>query len=69
MRYKAVSPEVYRSFGFPGAEDLGAMFRFDRDFEQVFCAARDVDVSRELNPSRQTFETWLVQNKTRVPLE
>ena len=45
------------------------MFRFNRDFEQVFCAARDVDVSRELTPSLQTFETWLVQNKIRVPLE
>ncbi len=69
MRYKAVSPEVYRSFGFPGVEDLGNMFQFGRDFEQVFCPARSVDVSRELNPSLQTFETWLVQNKTRIPLE
>jgi hypothetical protein len=41
----------------------------DRDFEQVFCGARNVDLSRALNPSLQTFETWLAQNKTRIRLE
>ena len=30
------SPEVYRGFGFPGADDLGNMFQFKRDFEQEF---------------------------------
>ena len=69
VHYNAVSPEMYRSFGFPGAEDLGNMFQFNRDFEQVFCGARNVDLSRALNPSLQTFETWLAQNKTRIPLE
>jgi uncharacterized protein YbjT (DUF2867 family) len=68
VHYNAVSPEMYRSFGFPGAEDLGNMFQFKRDFEQVFCGARNVDLSRALNPSLQTFETWLAQNKTRIPL-
>lgn len=69
VHYNAVSPEMYRSFGFPGAEDLGNMFQFNRDFEQVFCGARNVDLSRVLNPSLQTFETWLAHNKTRIPLE
>jgi len=69
VHYNAVSPEVYRSFGFPGADDLGNMFQFNRDFEQIFCAARNIDLSRTLNPSLQTFETWLAQNKTRIPLE
>jgi uncharacterized protein YbjT (DUF2867 family) len=69
VHYNAVSPEMYRSFGFPGAEDLGNMFQFNRDFEQVFCGARSVDLSRALNPSLQTFETWLAQNKTRIPPE
>jgi len=69
VHYNAVSPEMYRSFGFPGAEDLGNMFQFYSDFEQVCCGARNVDLSRALNPSLQTFETWLAQNKTRIPLE
>jgi hypothetical protein len=45
------------------------MFQFNHDFEQIFCAARNVDVSRALNPSLQTFAAWLAENKTRIPLE
>jgi len=69
VRHNAVSPEAYRGFGFPGAEDLGNMFQFKRDFEQVFCGARNLNVARALNPSLQTFDTWLAQNKSRIPLE
>ena len=67
--YNAVPPDVYRGFGFPGAEDLGNMFQFYHDFETDFCAARNLDVSRSLNPALQTFETWLAQNKSRIPME
>jgi uncharacterized protein YbjT (DUF2867 family) len=69
VRYNAVSPEVYRTFGFPGAEDIGNMFQFKRDFQDVFCGARNPAVARALNPSLQTFEQWLAQNKSRIPLE
>jgi uncharacterized protein YbjT (DUF2867 family) len=69
VRYQDVSPEVYRSFGFPGAEDLGNMFQFKRDFPEIFCGARNPAVARALNPSLQTFETWLARNKARIPLE
>src|SRR5262249_32729147 len=30
VSYNAVSPEIYRGFGFPGADDLGNMFQFKR---------------------------------------
>jgi hypothetical protein len=69
VRYNDVPPEVYRGFGFPGAEDLGNMFQFKRDFNEVFCGARKLDASRALNPSLQTFDTWLAHNKSRIPLE
>ncbi|MCX6636005.1 MAG: NmrA/HSCARG family protein [Acidobacteria bacterium] len=69
VRYNDVPPEVYRGFGFPGAEDLGNMFQFKRDFEQYFCGARDLDFARSLNPSLQTFDGWLAQNKSRIPLQ
>lgn len=69
VRYNAVTPEVYRGFGFPGADDLGNMFQFKRDFNEVFCAARDVKVARALNPELQTFDRWLAENKDRIPLE
>lgn len=69
VRYNSVPPEVYRNFGFPGAEDLGNMFQFKRDFEQYFCGARNIDASRRLNPELQNFDQWLAQNKDRIPLE
>jgi uncharacterized protein YbjT (DUF2867 family) len=69
IRYNDVSPEAYRGFGFPGADDLGNMFQFKRDFEKYFCGARSLDFSRAINPSMHTFETWLAQNKGRIPLK
>lgn len=69
VRYNDVPPEVYRSFGFPGADDLGNMFQFKRDFNDDFCAARNLAVSRALNPELQTFDQWLAQAKNRIPLE
>ncbi|MFZ1685193.1 MAG: NmrA/HSCARG family protein [Candidatus Zixiibacteriota bacterium] len=63
VRYNAIDPEVYRGFGFPGADDLGNMFQFKRDFEEYFCGARNVDATRKLNPRLQTFEGWLVRHK------
>jgi len=69
VRYNSVTPDAYRSFGFPGAEDLGNMFQFKRDFEKDYCGVRNLDVARALNPALQTFDQWLAQNKSRIPLE
>jgi uncharacterized protein YbjT (DUF2867 family) len=69
VRYKDVPPEAYRKLGFPGAEDLGNMFQFNRDFAGAFCAARSLAVSRALNPELQTFDQWLARNKGRIPLD
>lgn len=65
--YNTVPPEVYRGFGFPGAEDLGNMFQYKRDFEADFCGARGVEESRALNPRLQSFAQWLDANKDRIP--
>jgi uncharacterized protein YbjT (DUF2867 family) len=69
VTYNDVPPEVYRSFGFPGADDLGNMFQFNRDFSDMFSGARDLKVARGLYPGLQTFATWLERSKTRIPLE
>jgi uncharacterized protein YbjT (DUF2867 family) len=69
VRHNDVSPEAYRGFGFPGADDLGNMFQFKRDFEREFRAARDPAFARRLNPALQSFDAWLAANATRIPLE
>jgi uncharacterized protein YbjT (DUF2867 family) len=68
VRYNNVTPEVYRSFGFPGADDLGNMFQFKRDFQKEFCGPRDPAFARSLNPELQTFDQWLAVNKDKIPL-
>jgi uncharacterized protein YbjT (DUF2867 family) len=68
VRYNAVSADAYRGLGFPGADDLGNMFQFKRDFNGYYCGARDVARSRALNPSLQSFATWLEKNKGLIPL-
>ena len=67
-KYNEVTPDAYRGFGFPGAEDLGNMFQVYRDFEKEFLAARSVDVTRSLNPELQNFDQWLAKNKTKLSL-
>jgi len=66
--HRAVPPEVYRTFAFPGADDLGNMFQINAEFEREFCSARDLAFSRSLNPRLQTFAQWLADNKERIPL-
>jgi uncharacterized protein YbjT (DUF2867 family) len=69
VRYNEISPETFRGFGFPGAEDLGNMFQFFRDFDRDTTAARKLEVGRGLNPEMQTFDVWLSRNKGRIPIE
>jgi len=68
VRYNDVPPDVFRGFGFPGADDVGNMFQFKRDFNREYCAARDLAFSRSLNPELQTFTQWLAANKGRIPV-
>jgi uncharacterized protein YbjT (DUF2867 family) len=66
VRYNAISPDVYRSLGFPGADDLGNMFQFKRDFNEDFCGARDIGFSKSINPELQDFKTWLRNHKSAI---
>lgn len=68
VAYNYVPPEVYRTFGFPGADDLGNMFQYKRDFEKEYCASRDLAFSRALNPELQTFAQWLSRNKSKMTI-
>jgi uncharacterized protein YbjT (DUF2867 family) len=65
--HSAITPEAYRALGFPGADDLGNMFQYKRDFESDFCGARDLRLSQALNPELKTFARWLEENRERMP--
>ncbi len=69
VRHQAVSPDTYRGFGFPGADDLGNMFQFKAEANAMYTGNRPVALSRELNPGLQTFQRWLTANAAQIPLE
>lgn len=66
--YNGVPASVYRSFGFPGADDLGNMFQVYDEFEAPLNKLRDVSISKQLNPQLQNFEQWLAANAKKIPL-
>ena len=68
VTYHAVDADMYRSFGFPGADEMGNMFQVYRDFEKEVLSARSVETTRSLNPQLQSFDQWLAKNKTSVPV-
>jgi hypothetical protein len=69
VSYNAVPADVYRSFGFPGADDMGNMFQFKRDFNDYYVGARAIESTRKLNPDLQTFDKWLERHKDEIAVE
>ena len=69
VHYNSVPPDVYRGFGFPGAEDLGNMFQFHRDFQKDHLEVRDIERTKSINPEVKNFDQWLKVNKEKIPLE
>ncbi|MEZ4650198.1 MAG: NmrA family NAD(P)-binding protein [Candidatus Eisenbacteria bacterium] len=69
VTYVPVPPAVYRSFGFPGADDLGNMFQFKADFETDYCGARDLKTARSLGGDLMTFDQWLGKYGSRIEVE
>jgi uncharacterized protein YbjT (DUF2867 family) len=67
VSYNPMTPQQYRQLGTPGADELANMFQYMQDFESEFCAARNLDSARAINPSLQTFGGWLARNKDRIP--
>lgn len=66
--YNKITAATFRSFGFPGADDLGNMFQVYDEFEDQVNELRDVSVSKQLNPELQNFEQWLASNAKKIPV-
>ncbi len=66
VKYNAVEADVYRSFGFPGADEMGNMFQAYRDFEKEMLANRSVETARKLNPQLQSFEQFVTKQKNAI---
>jgi len=64
VRYRYIPRDVYAGLGFPGAEEQANMFEVQR----LHIPHRRMDLmnSYYMNPRMQSFESWLVRNKTRL---
>ena len=51
--------EKFLKFGFPGVEDLAAMFEYFQSNKME----RDIDLTKKLNKNLLSFSDWLVKNK------
>lgn len=67
--YNELDPAQYRSFDFPGADDMGNMYQFYRDFDEVCNSTRDVGRSKKLNPELKSFKEWLEENGSKIPID
>jgi uncharacterized protein YbjT (DUF2867 family) len=67
VKYTALDANLFRSFGFPGADEYGNMFQVYRDFEKEVNEIRSVEQTRALvGGSVNTFDQWLAKNKAAV---
>ena len=67
--YYEMTPDQFRALGFPGSDDLGNIFQFYRDFDEVCNSTRDVNRSKKLNPELKSFREWLSVNSSKIPLD
>ncbi len=44
--YAPVTPEVFRGFDFPGADDMGNMYQFKAEFEKDYCNSRSIELAK-----------------------
>jgi len=62
VEYTQVPADTYRTFGFPGCEDLGNMFEFKHIHNKAFCKKRNMEaVKKWIDPIN--FRSWCETNK------
>jgi uncharacterized protein YbjT (DUF2867 family) len=66
VQFNAVDANLFRSFGFPGADEYGNMFQVYRDFEKQVNEARSIEATRKLNPALKNFDQFLSANKAAI---
>ena len=57
--YLQMTCEQFSKLGFPGADDLAAMF----EFYQSGKAVRDIGLTRKLNPETKSWDQWVAANR------
>jgi uncharacterized protein YbjT (DUF2867 family) len=66
VQYNPVDPDTYRTFPFPGADEIGNNFQYFRDFNEEFLRFRSADLMRRLNPDPQSFADFVSAHRDRI---
>ena len=64
--YTPLTWEQYRDLPFPLAIELSNMFQFYAEDHDRFTGDRDLEATRALNPSLQSFASWLAEHKDKI---
>lgn len=62
VEYVPVDADTFRTFPFPGAEEIGNNFQYFRDWNADFVGLRSKSLMHELNPDVSTFEAYVRAN-------
>jgi uncharacterized protein YbjT (DUF2867 family) len=68
VSFQPATPAQYRSFGFPGADELANQFQYMSALTQEYARTYLVGPTRELNPALQSFSEWLVDQAKSIPI-
>ncbi|MFI5709824.1 NmrA/HSCARG family protein [Kribbella sp. NPDC051620] len=63
VAYRPPSHDQFRSFGFPGAVELGNMFQYYTEFSEYYNGHRDLEASRALNPKWLSLTDFLAAHR------
>ena len=66
IHYDAIEPDTYRTFPFPGAEEMGNNFQYFRDFNNEFLKLRSVDSMKKLNPNPLSFADFVSSHRGQI---
>jgi len=68
VTYNGIPASVFRTFGFPGADEMGNMYQFKSLFNDDYVGARDINLVKQLVPDLQSFASWLETNSSAIPI-
>jgi uncharacterized protein YbjT (DUF2867 family) len=66
VAYRPLTAAQFRSFGFPGADELGNMFQYYAEFPDSYNGRRDLDSADALNPDRASLTDFLSAHRDRL---
>ena len=66
VAYRPPSADEFRSFGFPGADELGNMFQYYADFSASYLGRRDSAAARVFNPDPVSLNDFLAAHRAEL---